>query len=231
MEEAQSGGVMTYQVMITEVTLYGKLRCVAGYDLNLDRMVRPEPAAASFWDAVVCGENTTFHPGHIVEFTGNVPATAPPHQTEDVVVTNRPRKVAVMTPADFRAILESTEKFSAGSVFGDCLIIEGVRAYVPAGAACGSLACMVLLAKNLHFHAEEYDGRRTLRATLPVGGQTVQLSVAAKALKQPFLNHGLQAPIDLLKGAKRLHVRLGLARPFGAIPDKCYLQVNGIYPI
>jgi hypothetical protein len=42
---------MAYRIIVTEVTNYGNLYCVAGWDLEQNAMVRPEPAPASFWDA------------------------------------------------------------------------------------------------------------------------------------------------------------------------------------
>ena len=77
---------MAYRIVVTEVTLYGRLRCVAGFDLDRGVMIRPEPEPAGFWEAKVCGPNTTFHPGHVVEFRGERPQTALPHNTEDIVV-------------------------------------------------------------------------------------------------------------------------------------------------
>lgn len=222
---------MTYRIVVTEVTLYGRLRCVAGFDLDRGVMIRPEPKPADFWEAKVCGANTTFHPGHVVEFRGRRPSTPLPHNTEDIVVEGRPRRIAVLGADGFRQALERAAAFSPEAVFGDHLRFDRDKAYVPAGAACGSLACQTVEAAGFRLFDQPYRDEHKLRAELKVGGHVLHLGVAAKALKQAFEKAGLAAARDLVPKTGRAQVRLGLARPFKDHPDQCYLQVNGLHAL
>jgi hypothetical protein len=219
---------MAYRIVVTEVTLYGRLRCVAGLDLDRGMMIRPEPTAAGFWEAKVCGPNTVFHPGHVVEFGGERPPTALPHNTEDIVVRGHPRRVAVLSTDGFRQALTRAAAFSPEAVFGAHLRFDGDKAYVPSGAPCGSLACQSLDAADFKLFEHAYKDEHKLRAELAIGGRVLHLSVAAKSLKQTFEKEGLAAAQVLAPKAGRAQVRLGLARPFKDYPDRCYLQVNGL---
>lgn len=215
--------------MVTEVTLYGKLRCVAGFDLESRRMIRPEPAAGAFWPAIVCGPNTTFHPGHIVCFYGEQPDTALPHRTEDVVVRGKPWREGRAAPEAFRRALAAAARWSPDTVFRGQLRFDGVKAYTPAGADCGSLAGLELPGADLKLAEHRFEGSGKPEAWLQLDGQPLRLSIAAKDLKQTYTKEGLEAATTMLARADHLHVRLGLARPWHEHPDRCYLQVNGIY--
>lgn len=220
---------MAFRIVVTEVTLYGKLRCVAGYDLVSRRMIRPEPAAGEFWPALVCGTNTTFHPGHVVRFEGDQPNTALPHRTEDIVVRGEPRREGVLAPEALRKALAGAAALSPDVVFRELLRFDGYKAYAPAGADCGSLAGIELRTEDLQLAERRFEAQVKPEAHLLLGGHLLHLAVAAKDLKQAHQKNGLDAARALLAGADRLHVRLGLARPWQEHPDQCYLQVNGIY--
>ena len=222
---------MAYRIVVTEVTLYGRLRCVAGYELDRGVMIRPEPEAAGFWEAKVCGPNTIFHPGHVVEFRGERPQTALPHNAEDIVVSGNPRRIAALSADGFRQALERAAAFSPETVFGDHLKFDRDKAYVPAGAACGSLACQIIDAASFKLFEHAYKDDHKLRAELKIGGHILHLSVAAKALKQAFEKEGLAAAQNLTPKTGRAQVRLGLARPFKDHPDQCYLQINGLHAL
>jgi hypothetical protein len=84
--------VPTYELIITDVTCYGNLYCVAGWDLRNGGMIRPEPPGANsaaeasrFWEGQYVGVGKLFAVGNVVRFE----ATAPPrefpypHATED----------------------------------------------------------------------------------------------------------------------------------------------------
>jgi len=222
---------MAYRIVVTEVTLYGRLRCVAGFDLDRGVMIRPEPEPAGFWEARVCGPNTTFHPGHVVEFRGERPQTALPHNTEDIVVSGKPRKVGMLSTDGLKQALARAAAFTAETVFGDHLRFDRDKAYVPAGANCGSLACQTVEAARFKLSEKVYKDEHKLRAELEVGGRVLHLGVAAKALKQAFEKEGLAAARALTPKVGLAQVRLGLARPFKDHPDQCYLQVNGLHAL
>lgn len=221
---------MDYRIAVTEVTLYGKLRCVAGFDLNRGEMVRPEPEAGGFWPALVCGANTTFHPGHVVRFRGEKPDTAFPHRTEDVVAAGKPYGRA-MDAAGFRRVLARCEALTSDAVYGAHLRFDGDKAFVAPGAVCGSLACQTIEASQLRLVQQASREGRRLRAEISLRGHVLRLAVTAKDFKQVFQKDGLDAARALAPRAGRVQLRLGLARPFDEIPDRCYLQINGLHAL
>ncbi len=219
---------MWHEIVVTEVTLYGKLRCVAGFDRRIGRMVRPEPVAGGFWPAIVCGPNTTFHPGHVVRFRGETPDTAMPHRSEDVVVAGDPYRSGVLSEVEFKTVLARAADISAEVAFGPHLVFDGTKAYVPAGSPCGSLACETVLAERLGLSELVFGDEHRLKLGIELRGHKLLLPVGAKDLKQAFQKEGLADAKALLPERGLCQVRLGLARPFDAAPDRCYLQVNGI---
>src|SRR2546430_1970731 len=88
----ESGGttMAAYHLLITEVTNFGKLRCVAGWDLDREKMIRPEPHPTGFWQADKIAPAGKFEVGKTASFIGTKPnpATGYPHMTEDRVVTS-----------------------------------------------------------------------------------------------------------------------------------------------
>jgi hypothetical protein len=167
-----------------------------------------------------------------VTFTGERAQTNPPHRREDVVVKGSPRHTRTLTQEQFHRALRQAAVASPQAVFADYLHFEGTKAFVQPGADCGSLCGVEIPRTDLHFHVDTY-GQPRLRASFALSGHRLDLSIAAKDLKQAFQKEELSAAEALMAHTKRLHLRLGLARPFafdGRAPF-CYLQINGIYPL
>ena len=85
----------TYEIVVTDVTCYGSLFCVAGWDRVSNRMIRPEPPGASakmessrFWDGQTVGPGKTLSIGNVVRFVAGpaLPDFLFPHATEDRIV-------------------------------------------------------------------------------------------------------------------------------------------------
>ena len=85
----------TYEIVVTDVTCYGTLYCVAGWDRRAGRMIRPEPPAANmaseaskFWDGRFAGPGRTLSIGNIVRVEASPPPPdfPFPHATEDRIV-------------------------------------------------------------------------------------------------------------------------------------------------
>jgi hypothetical protein len=83
---------------------------------------------------------------------------------------------------------------------------------------------------QVSFHENTFNpNKRKLRAMIEDGGVWYNLSVTAEALRTRWQKVGLAGlQADAMKSSY-LHVRLGLSRPFPAMPNECYAQVNGIY--
>lgn len=91
----KGGTVATYEIIVTDVTCYGSLYCVAGWDRLTGQMIRPEPPGANaadeasrFWNAGYAGPGKTFAVGNVVTLiaTDALPDFLFPHATEDRIV-------------------------------------------------------------------------------------------------------------------------------------------------
>jgi hypothetical protein len=116
-------------------------------------------------------------------------------------------------------------------VFGENLLFDGGKAYVPPGSDCGSLSGLAIDVDQLRLVDQIYKEDHKLRAELLVDGHRLNLSIGAKDFRQAFDKQGLAGAAALLPKHGRLHVRLGLARAWDGSPDRCYLQVNGLYAL
>jgi hypothetical protein len=228
-----------YQLSITEVTCYGNLYCVAGWDIDNGGMVRPEPAdatpdneASRFWRAYHVGAGRTFAPGNVVRLVASgPPKNFPfPHATEDRIVTRGTpmRVLRRLTPKQLTATAQNSVSNSIQAVFNGHLIrASSEKAYVPAGARTNSLGAIEIKPRQIRFYEEAVaSGKRRLRALIDQGGVEYDLSVPADAARTRFLAGGIAALLAEANASNLLHVRVGLSRAFADAP--CYAQVNGI---
>ena len=84
-----------YDLIVTDVTSYGDLFCVAGWDRLSNCMIRPEPPGANvaiessrFWSGQYAGPGRAFDLGNVVRFSAAPadPSFPFPHATEDRLV-------------------------------------------------------------------------------------------------------------------------------------------------
>jgi len=73
--------------------------------------------------------------------------------------------------------------------------------------------------------SEEFE---KLRAILYDGTARFRLPVSSRALNEAWRQGGLPAVKGALPAREVFCLRLGLTRPFGNPPDKCYLMINGV---
>lgn len=231
----------TYDLIITDVTCYGELFCVAGWDLNNGGMVRPEPSTANavaeasrFWGAQHAGPGKFFAVGNRVRFDAAMPpANFPfPHATEDRVVIAGTHHAVLgqMTAA------QMVQTVAAGVVasIDECLGGQLHRAYsgkahVTAGTQTRSLDAIEIDPGSISFYEDNpAPGKRRLRTQIDEGGVEYDFSVPADAARTRFLAGGIAALEADAQASQRIHVRLGLCRPFAAMPTSCYAQVNGL---
>lgn len=224
-----------FRLLITDLTNYGTLRCVAGWDLDRNAMVRPEPSPAGFWQQTACGRGKPFAPGNIVALEAALPSprTDLPHLNEDRVVKSAIALERTLAGDEFVAALKATNVVDRKSAFAAPVKIENGKAYVERGTNHPSLRGLQLNSDHLSFISEHFgDKPEKLRVLIQLpNSATLNLSVAANDLRNAFQRAGLKGIKGLFAGSRNLHVRLGLARGFGQFPDRCYMQVNGIYAL
>lgn len=226
-----------YQILVTDVTCYGDLRCVAGWDVDRGRMIRPEPPTASaaeaskFWDGRFAGAGQIFSVGNIVRFEAADPPAnfLFPHATEDRLVVEGTdiQNARSLNLREMIASVAGSRSATLSDAFDGGLIRPNSgKAYVQSGHRGRSLGAIEIRADEIAFH-EVYDGKRKLRARLSIDQTTYNLSVTSDALRRRWRTGGLQALEEDRKKSDRIHVRVGLARPLSG--GQCYAQINGAY--
>lgn len=220
----------TYKMLVTDVTNYGSLRCVAGWDIDRRKMIRPEPHAGGFWSAIMIGP-TGFQRSKIVTFTAIPPnpATKYPHRTEDRVVVGAVTSVSTPSRDEVWKILRSTESEGLSEIFDSNLVYDGQKAYVPDNTQTRSQGAIALDPKEMEIEKHfNYVGKERLRARFTIEGRTLAPNLTSTAALAMLRNDKVEEINKRIAAAKRLHVRVGLARAFPGQPTRCYMQINGI---
>ena len=234
---------MNYEILITEVTCYGSLRCIAGWDINSGAMVRPEPTTANnadeasrFWDSTLAGTGRLLDVGNVVSLEAE-PSARPdfpfPHATEDRVVLQGaiPHVIGALNMADLQAAVAPGISPNLAAAFDGGLNQYGNgKAWVAPGHQGRSLGALETAASNLTiFEDTSPAGKRQLRALLVEGTNRFDLSLTAEAYKGVWPSTDAYTLRQQVHGLGRIHLRVGLARAFGNFG--CMAQVNGIYAI
>lgn len=224
---------MPYRVVVTDVTDFGaSLHCVAGWDLNSGRMVRPEPGPAAFWPKAYVGSTATFWPLHEVSFEADPPnpVTAFPHRTEDLVVRlGTLTRVRILPAAEFSQIALQNSFRSIRAIYGDALS-AGAKPYVTPGTQCSSLGGITLPVGAVNFYIDQFqDKPPKLRALVNDGVANYDLSVTNSELRALHRAGGMSAVRAMFANATRVHLRIGLAREFPQ--GRCHAQINGAFAV
>lgn len=223
-----------FRVLITDLTNYGNLHCVAGWDIDRKKMVRPEPHAGGFWEQTYCGAGKPFAPGNIVTFEAAPPnpKTALPHLNEDMVVAAKTIKLEkTLSRISFSTDLAKISALNREKAFAPPVEFANGKAFVRTGTNHTSLVGLAIPSGEVSFTTEKFgDKPPKPRCLIAVPNKApLNLSIAATDLRDIFKKQGDSGLTQLFAGKHDLHIRLGLARGWGAYPDRCYMQVNGIY--
>lgn len=219
-----------YEIVVTDVTEYGELRCVAGWDVGRQRMIRPEPAAAAFWPSAQVGPSAPFHPGHVVRFKATPPPTRFPHRTDDRVVVGPVSVVAALNIPDFVDLLRLIPANSPALLRVAPIEFNDGNPFIASDTECPSLFTLNTSATNLTFREKTYESKRTIRCLIDTGNGVADISIASAALRGIYRQNGL-AGVSGSFGAGTLQLRIGTARGWGSYPDRCYIQLNDAYAI
>jgi hypothetical protein len=231
----------TYELIITDVTCYGNLYCVAGWDVANGCMIRPEPPGANaaaeasrFWNAEWVGAGKFFSVGNVVRLDASAPPqNFPfPHATEDRLYVQGPNSTVLRqhTLTQLAQTVRAGLSDSLAETFGGELVrANSGKAYVPAGTPTCSLDAIEVTPDQISFYQDSPSGKPRLRAVITQDGVNYDLSVPADAARARFLAAGLATVEADAQASNLVHIRLGLCRPFAAMPNACYAQVNGLY--
>ena len=224
------------RLVITDLTDMGAgSHCVAGWDLDTHRMVRPLPVGHNWSTAQI--QQFGILPGAIFEFqrSGKPHPGSYPHSTEDTEIVTSSTKRIENRPfdwfgADKPAAFESVNAMfdgqlkSAGQYHG---MLKGC--YVVTGEHLRSLGAIELPPASVSLFEDNFKGNRRLKAIIHDDTAIYSVSVSCHSLKKVYAESGIEAANASLPATKLLHIRLGLARPFPNAPNRCNLMLNGIH--
>ncbi|MBZ9661394.1 hypothetical protein LB523_20330 [Mesorhizobium sp. ESP-6-4] len=204
-------------------------------------MIRPEPPSASainevsrFWEGNFAGPGRFFSVGNIVRLEASPPPAnfAFPHATEDRLVDlSKPMDILgqLTLVQTAQAVAGGTSPTLEAAFDGGLVRAASTKAYVLEGHIGRSLGAIEITADRIQFHVatNPNNGKQQLRAHIAAGNHYYDLSVPADAARGRWKTSGLASLQDDANASNRIHVRVGLSRPFAGNP--CYSQVNGLY--
>jgi hypothetical protein len=238
---------MKEKVIITDVTRMGEPRvCVAGYLERSHDCVRPvfSPWSGPTEEWLSIDGQVVVRPFSVVELDLKEKNPSPPH-TEDWIIDSTYRvKRGMLTPIQQNAFLTRIEDRSVESIFGATINrepgFEHLSAYVKFGEGKRSLG--TIRPKTLGevcYREKVEEGKLDYRiAFTDQTGEEYRLAVTDLAFRR-FLEHttlvkgksrdeAAQLLAATLRGS-RMFLRIGLARSWKEYPDRCYLQITGVY--
>ena len=230
----------TYEIIVTDVTCYGNLYCVAGWDRLSNRMIRPEPPGANskdeasrFWNSQFAGPGKTFAVGTVVRLVANdaLPDFLFPHATEDRIVDmGSPMQVLeALSPATMVQAVATGTASSLPPAFDNALVRVNAKAYVPTGNQGRSLGAIEIPPSDIIFFEHQWQNENPkLRARVTSAGRVYDLSVPAEAARTRWRSAGLAALKADVRASTQIHIRAGLSRPMQSRPTECYAQLNGV---
>ena len=229
---------MKKSVTITDLTrMSGPRVCIAGYlpDGTCVRPVFEKGQLEDFW--LFQKGQVAIQPFAMIEFEMGATISRPPH-TEDVVIDPRYRRTGMLPPDQREAFLARINDGNVADIFG-AEIHDDHGYYVLFGEGNRSLGTTrpQRVGEVLYFARE--SGKWDYRLAFDDGsGKHYRLAVTDLAFCN-YLDyrrtHENAPPHEIaraltqqLQGA-HVFLRVGLARNWQEHPDKCHLQINGVY--
>jgi hypothetical protein len=233
-------------LIITDLTrMSGRHVCIAGYEVDGDpdgqmaclRPVFRHDHPTEEWLRITPG--ALIRPFARIEFQAIGRVADPPH-TEDLVVDPEHRvHRGMLAPELRRALLDETMCGAVGEIF-DAEVHRDYGCYVRHGEGARSLGTVRAQVERVTYGPSQYSPTE-LEYRLAFHDEAsvrYRLSVTDLAFRYSLDFLGAKAglaPADAagslenhLRGAD-IYLRIGLARHWPKFPDRCYLQVNGVY--
>ena len=231
---------MKRQIAITDLT---RMRvpnvCIAGYtkDGACLRPIVPFRGIPEWF--LRKDDRLIIRPFAVVEFDFVCPVLEAPH-TEDWEIDRFHRRlITAQLPEEKKLrLLEKTASDSVAEIFG-AKIHSDFGFYVQAGEGERSLGTICPAEITSLVYELKYNGKWDYRIVFKdQGAQTYRLAITDLTYRH-YLDYGrirLNYPLDELVSRltrafnqRTTFLRIGLARLWEKFPDRCYLQVTGIY--
>jgi hypothetical protein len=230
---------MKKPVVITEVTRMQEGRvCIAGYDQqgHCLRPVLPPPGIHE--STLYAGSRPIIFPSAKVEFAFTQPAPQPPH-TEDIRYDPAAVRLIERQPEDrWHKMLQATVSSSVAAIFEQPIHSEHGY-YLMAGRGSRSLGTIrpARILRTIHEFSQDNKKWKYRIGFVDNEQATYWLTVTDLAWRY-FHDRQRQngcAPADIasemtvLLKSREILLRIGLARGWEEHPDRCYIQLTGVY--
>ncbi len=232
---------MKATLTITDLTrMQGDRVCVAGY-LPDNTCVRPVFAKGGLTEEWLrLRGNTAIRPFAVIEFDvlGKPSLPLPPH-TEDRTIDSVHRiRRGVLTPEERAEWCAQAEECDVAAIFGATIHDEG-GPFVLAGEGTRSLGTVRVKRLEAVQFSPGANGRWQYRLDFTdQSGQRYRLPVTDLAFRTylDYLRDRRAVPPDMVAHrltailrANPVFLRIGLARGWERHPDRCYVQITGVY--
>lgn len=215
--------------------------CIAGYAGYPSSLtcVRPVFSSSGIHESWLCAHGkAVIRPFAEVALEMHSRASVTPPHTEDYAVdsTVLPLSRRLLSADARSALLTKLDDGSVGKIFG-ATVHQDHGYYVKLGEGCRSLGTIGSVDIHQVFCGESVRGNPDYRITFSDREQQYRLKVTDLAF-QRYVDHRNQInrPTEvaeevhtILTSADNLFFRIGLARGWTQYPDRCYLQITGVY--
>ncbi len=228
---------MKTPIIITDVTrMRGKRVCIAGYNSHL-QCIRPICDEGIQEDWLYIGTKPVVRPFSEIELELLEPRHEPPHTEDYWYDPAYKRAIRLLTPCQRNELLQRTKAASVSSIFGTNVHHDN-GFFVSEGTGLRSLGTIqiktiVQVVYNYAFDRWDYrisfydqqDGFYSLRIT----------DLTFRYYVDHLYTHNGGEPEEISQKITGLFkkdlvfLRIGLARGWDRFPDRCYLQITGIY--
>jgi hypothetical protein len=232
---------MKATLTITDLTrMQGDRVCVAGYlpDKTCIRPVLAKGGLTEEWLRV--RGKVAIRPFAVIEFDvrGKTPLPLPPHTEDRIIDTTYRVRRAALTPEERAEWCAQAEDHDVAAIFGAAIYDEEGH-FVLAGEGARSLGTVRVKRLDDVQFTPGANGRWQYRLTFTdQSGQRYRLPVTDLAFRMylDYLRDQRAVPPEMV--AHRLaailqknpvFLRIGLARGWERHPDRCYVQITGIY--
>lgn len=228
--------------MITDVTrMYGGNVCIAGYagyPLFLE-CVRPVFSLGGIREGWLCNRGiAAICPFAEVELEFCNKANVMSPHTEDYVVDDavQPLRKRSLSVKERLSLLKELDDGFVSEIFG-ATIHQDHGYYVKSGEGCRSLGTIRSKQIDRVFCGLSPSGKPDYRITFSDGQQQYRLKATDLAFQYYVDKQNQTKPPEqvsrevgrILRSADNVFFRIGLARGWTEYPDRCYLQITGIY--
>ena len=118
---------------------------------------------------------------------------------------------------------------SLEALFEGNLIIDGQKGYIPVGKKCRSLGGLLVKSDGAAIESyRNFKNKHRLRLRFKVGGQILAPNLTSSKAYELHAKNELDKVNKNIADSSELLLHIGLARAFPDVPNRCYLQVNGL---